>query len=139
MDVDAVIEQILTTYDVITVIGASTSLQKPAHYVPAHMQANGWRIIPVNPLADTVLGEPAYATLSEVPQPIGLVNVFRPSRAVPEIAREAIALGASALWLQLGIASVEGRTLCERAGLSYVEDRCLLVERQRLGLSAPMR
>lgn len=135
--IDDNVEKILATYNTITVVGASGSELKPAHYVPAHMQQHGWRIIPVNPLAQVVLGETAYPTLAEVPEQIGLVNVFRPSRATPEIAEQAVAAGATALWLQLGIASEEAREIAEAAGLLYVEDRCLIIEQRRLGVEAP--
>jgi hypothetical protein len=134
---DAIVEKILAAYGTITVVGASSSVQKPAHYVPAHMQQHGWRIIPVNPLATAILGERAYRTLADVPEQIGLVNVFRPSRATPEIAEQAVAAGATALWLQLGISSDEARAIAERAGLLYVEDRCLIIEQRRLGVDAP--
>jgi predicted CoA-binding protein len=134
---DVIVERILTTYDTITVVGASGAPAKAAHYVPAHMQQHGWRIIPVNPHADAILGEPVYRTLREVPGQIGLVNVFRPSRQTPDFARQAVAAGATALWLQLGIASPEARAIAEEAGLHYVEDRCLIIERRRLQLRAP--
>jgi predicted CoA-binding protein len=101
------------------------------------MQRHGWRIVPVNPHADEILGEPVYRTLADVPGPIGLVDVFRPSRQTPDVARQAVAAGATALWLQLGIASAEARDIATRAGLLYVEDRCLIIEQRRLGLSAP--
>ena len=136
-DTDALVEQILTSYDTITVVGASVAPAKAAHYVPAHMQQHGWRIVPVNPHADQILGEPVYRTLAEVPGPVGLVDVFRPSRQTPDVARQAVAAGATALWLQLGIASAEARDIATRAGLLYVEDRCLIIEQRRLGLSAP--
>jgi predicted CoA-binding protein len=136
-DVDALVEQILRTYDTVTVVGASNNVTKPAHYVPAHMQEHGWRIIAVNPTADLVLGQPAYPTLADVPEQVGLVDVFRPSAATPDIARQAVAAGASALWLQLHIASAEAREIAESAGLLYVEDRCLIIEQQRLQLNAP--
>jgi hypothetical protein len=136
-DTDAVVEQILTSYDTITVVGASAAPAKAAHYVPAHMQRHGWRIVPVNPHADQILGEPVYRTLADVPGPVGLVDVFRPSRQTPDMARQAVAAGATALWLQLGIASAEARDIATRAGLLYVEDRCLIIEQRRLGLSAP--
>ena len=136
---DAIVEQILTTYDTITVVGASAAPVKAAHYVPAHMQQFGWRIIPVNLREREILGEPAYRTLADVPEQVGLVDVFRPSRATPDIARQAVAAGATALWLQLGIASAESRAIAEQAGLLYVEDRCLIIEQRRLGLRAPAR
>jgi predicted CoA-binding protein len=136
-DADVVVEQILTTYQAITVVGASEDPTKPAHYVPAHMQRHGWRIIPVNPEGTEILGEPVYRTLAEIPEPVGLVDVFRRSAATPDVARQAVAVGASALWLQLGIASEEARAIAEGAGLLYVEDRCLIIEQRRLGIEAP--
>lgn len=134
---DDVVEQILSKYDTITVVGASADPAKAAHTVPAHMQNHGWRIIPVNPKADELFGEPVYRTLAEIPEQIGLVDVFRPSDQTAEIARQAVAAGATALWLQLGIASAEAREIAENAGLLYVEDRCLIIEQRRLGVSAP--
>jgi predicted CoA-binding protein len=134
---DAIVERILTRYDAITVVGASRAPVKAAHSVPAHMQRHGWRIIPVNPYADQILGEPAYRTLADVPGRPGLVDVFRPSGQTPDIARQAVAAGATALWLQLGIASAEARAIAVDAGLLYVEDRCLVIEQRRLNLNAP--
>jgi uncharacterized protein len=136
-DTDAIVEHILTTYDTITVVGASTAPAKAAQSVPAHMQRHGWRIIPVNPHADLILGEPVYRTLQDVPEQVGLVDVFRPSAQTADVARQAVAAGATALWLQLGIASAQARHIAEGAGLLYVEDRCLLIEQRRLGLDAP--
>jgi predicted CoA-binding protein len=133
-----IIERILTTYDTIAVVGASGNREKPAHYVPAHMQHFGWRVIPINPTSEAILGEPAYPTLADVPEQIGLIDVFRPSASTPDIARQAVAAGATALWLQLGIASDEARSIATDSGLLYVENRCILVEQRRLGLSAPL-
>lgn len=134
---DDVVEQMLSKYDTITVVGASADPAKAAHTVPAHMQNHGWRIIPVNPQADELFGEPVYRTLGDIPEQIGLVDVFRPADQTAEIARQAVAAGATALWLQLGIASAEAREIAENAGLLYVEDRCLVIEQRRLGVSAP--
>ncbi len=134
---DEVVERILTTYDTITVVGASASPSKAANGVPALMQRHGWRIIPVNPRGGQIIGERAYPTLVEVPEQVGLVDVFRPSAQTPDIARQAVAVGATALWLQLGIASDEARVVAESAGLLYVENRCMAIERRRLGLDAP--
>jgi len=137
VDTDAMVEQILTTYDTIAVVGASRRPAKAAHYVPAHMQQRGWRIIPVNPHAAEILGERAYRTLADIPERLGLVDVFRPARDTPDIARQAVAAGASALWLQLGIVSRQARAIAQDAGLLYIEDRCLIIEQRRLGLDAP--
>jgi predicted CoA-binding protein len=136
-DTDALVEHLLRTYGTITVVGASADPVKAAHSVPAHMQQHGWRIIPVNPHADEILGEPVYRSLDEIPEPIGLVDVFRPSPATPEVARQAVESGATALWLQLGIRSEESRAIAESAGLLYVENRCLIIEQRRLRLDAP--
>jgi uncharacterized protein len=136
-DQDAIVERILTSYDTITVVGASGHAAKAAHTVPAHMQRHGWRVIPVNPYAEEILGEPVYRMIGDIPEQVGLVDVFRPSAQTPDIARQAVAAGATALWLQLGIASAEARAIAESAGLLYVEDRCLIVEQRRLGLEAP--
>jgi uncharacterized protein len=138
-ETDAIVEHILTTYDTITVVGASTVAEKAAQSVPAHMQRHGWRIVPVNPHADLILGERVYRTLADVPEQVGLVDVFRPSAQTAEIARQAVAAGATAIWLQLGITSAEARQIAEGAGLLYVEDRCLFIEQRRLGLDAPPR
>lgn len=134
---DDLVERILTTYDVITVVGASADQVKPANRVPALMQRHGWRIVPVNPRGGWILGEQAYPTLAEVPGQVRLVDVFRPPEQTPDIARQAVAAGATALWLQLGIASARARAIAESAGLLYVENRCLAIEQRRLGLDAP--
>jgi uncharacterized protein len=138
-DTDAIVERILTTYDTITVVGASATDTKAAHSVPAYMQRRGWRIIPVNPHAGKILGEQAYRTVGDVPEQVGLVDVFRPAWQAADIALQAVAAGATALWLQLGIASIGARAIAEGAGLLYVEDRCLVIEQRRLGLEAPRR
>jgi hypothetical protein len=137
VDTDELVEKILRTYDTITVVGASDAPEKAAHYVPVHMQGHGWRIVPVNPRGGTIVGEPAYATLADVPGQPEFVDVFRPSGQTPDVVRQAVAAGASAVWLQLHIESDEARRIAEDAGLLYVENRCLIIEQRRLGLDAP--
>ena len=134
---DSIVEEILRRYHTITVVGASNATHKAAHYVPEHMQEHGWRIIPVNPTSTRILGESVYPTLADVPEQVGLVDVFRPAESAPDIARQAVAAGASALWLQLGIASAEARDIADAASLLYVENRCLIIEQRRLRLDAP--
>jgi hypothetical protein len=136
-DTDAIVEEILAGYDTITVVGASADPAKAANRVPAVMQRHGWRIVPVNPRGGLILGEPAHPTLAAVGAGVGLVDVFRPSAQAPDVARQAVAAGATALWLQLGIASDEARVIAEGAGLLYVQNRCLSIERRRLALDAP--
>jgi uncharacterized protein len=132
-------ERLLRTYDTIAVVGASRDPGKEAHAIPRQMRRHGWRIIPVNPYADQLFGEKAYPTLADVPEPLGLVNVFRPSADAAEVVRQAIAAGATAVWLQLGIVSAEARALADAAGVAYVENCCLAVERARYALSANSR
>ena len=129
----------MTGYDTITVVGVSNAPFKAAHSVPAHMQQHGWRIIPVNPHADPIFGQPVYRTLADVPEQVGLVDVFRPSGQTPDIVRQAVAAGATALWLQLGIASAESRGHRRGRRPAHVQDRCLIIEQRRLGLEAPGR
>jgi uncharacterized protein len=121
----------LRDFDTIAVVGLSTDPTKAAHSVPAAMQAYGWNIIPVNPHADRLLGRPAYQRLADVPDEIDVVNVFRPSAEAADVARQAVEVGAKGLWLQLGIVSAEARRIATDAGLLYVEDRCIAVERAR--------
>ena len=130
-DTKAILEQSTT----IAVVGASRFHDKEAHTVPAEMQAAGFRIIPVNPHADELFGEPVYRRLEDIPEPVDLVDVFRPSEETPEVVRAAVKIRAKAVWLQLGIASDESRRIAEEAGVDYVEDRCLAVERRRYGIT----
>jgi uncharacterized protein len=138
-NVDALVERLLRTHDTIAVVGASRDSGKAAHQIPLRMQQMGWRIIPVNPYVDALFGEKAYPTLADVPEPLCLVDVFRPSTDAPDVARQAVAAGATALWLQLGIVSQEAREIAAAAGIDYVENRCLAVERAKLDLHAPVR
>jgi predicted CoA-binding protein len=118
---------ILEASTVIAVVGASRDPNKAGGSVPFGLQRRGFRIIPINPYADTLFGERVYRTLAEVPEKIDLVDVFRPAADAPEIARQAVAVGAKALWLQLDIRSAEARRIAEEAGLAYVEDECTAV------------
>ena len=119
--------EILEDATTIAVVGASRDPNKAGGSVPAGLQARGFRIIPINPFADTLFGERVYRSLSEVPVKIDLVDVFRPAADAPEIARQAVAVGAKALWLQLDIRSDEARRIAEAASLDYVEDECTAV------------
>lgn len=119
--------EVLERATTIAVVGASRDPNKAGGSVPAGLQQRGFRIIPINPFADTLFGERVYRSLSEVPVEIDIVDVFRPAADAPEIARQAVAVGAKALWLQLDIRSDEARRIAEGAGLDYVEDECTAV------------
>lgn len=126
--------EILTRFATIVVVGLSADPMRPSYRVSAYMQRQGYRIIPVNPHEREVLGEPCYPDLASVPGPVEFVNVFRRPEFCAQVAREAVAAGARALWLQEGIISPEARRIAEAAGLLYVEDRCVMVEHRRHGL-----
>src|SRR2546425_7879867 len=119
--------EVLRAARTIAVVGASRDPRKAGGSVPAGLQQRGFRIIPINPFADELFGERVYRSLVEVPEPVDLVDVFRPAADAPEIARQAVAIGAQALWLQLGIRSEEARRIAEAGGLEYVEDQCTAV------------
>jgi predicted CoA-binding protein len=119
--------EVLASARTIAVVGASRDSRKAGGSVPEGLQRRGFRIIPINPYADELFGERVYRTLADVPDRIDLVDVFRPAADAPEIARQAVAVGAKALWLQLDIRSVEARRIAESAGLDYVEDECTAV------------
>jgi predicted CoA-binding protein len=117
-------DEILAAARTIAVVGASRDPDKAGGSVPEGLQRRGFRIIPINPYADTLFGEKVYRSLLEVPVEIDLVDVFRPPAEAPEIARQAAQIGAKALWLQEDIRSPEARAIAEAAGMDYVEDEC---------------
>jgi uncharacterized protein len=134
---DALRERLLRIYadaNTIAVVGASANESKPAHEIPRYLQSQGYRIIPVNPRGGTILGEPVAESLAEIEGPVDVVDVFRPAEEGPEIARQAIAIGARVLWLQLGIESQEARRIAEAAGLTVVMNRCMGYTHGLLGL-----
>ena len=126
---------VLQRSSTVAVVGASTDPRKPSNHVPRQLQEAGFVVIPVHPDAHAILGTQAYASLADVPVPIDVVQVFRPAEEAPAIAREAVAVGAKTLWLQLGIRSREARAIAEAAGLGFVEDRCMGAERRRYGIT----
>lgn len=126
---------ILDAATTVAVVGMSTNPNKSAYGIPAALQSAGFRVIPVNPSADEILGEKAYPSLEAIEDPVDVVDVFRPADEAPGIARAAVAIGAKALWLQKGITSDEARAVAEDSGLAYVEDLCMGVERSRYGIT----
>jgi predicted CoA-binding protein len=125
------IRAVLHTARVIAIVGLSSNVLRPSHFVGFYLQRHGYRIVPVNPRETAVLGERSYGSLLEVPFPVDVVDVFRAPSAVPAIAAEAAQIGAKALWLQFGVISLEGARLASEAGLQVVMDRCLKVEHAR--------
>ena len=120
--------EILRDARTIALVGASPRADRPSHGVMRYLLAQGYDVIPVRPLdCDEVLGIPCVPTLADIGRPVDLVDVFRRPEHTPAHAREAVEMGAGALWLQLGIVSAESRRVAEEAGLDYVEDLCTAV------------
>jgi predicted CoA-binding protein len=109
----------------IAVVGASGDATKPAHTIPRYLQRQGFRIIPVNPKGGEILGEKVYERLEDIPEPVDVVDVFRPSEETPDVARDAVRIGAKVLWLQEGISSEEADRIATEGGLKVVMDRCM--------------
>jgi predicted CoA-binding protein len=129
--VDAVVRRMLEGKR-IAVIGLSDDPTRPSHGVASYLRSAGKEIIPVNPNCATVMGLRSYAALEDVPGKIDVVDVFRRAEHCPEIVRSAIKLGIKGVWLQSGIRSDEARDLATRAGIDYVQDRCMMVEHRHL-------
>jgi uncharacterized protein len=118
----------------IAVVGASGDERKPAHTIPRYLQRQGYRIIPVNPKGGEILGEKVYDRLEDVPESIDVVDVFRPSAETPDVARDAVKVGARVLWLQEGIESEEAERIASEGGLKVVMNRCMGQTHYQLGL-----
>jgi len=125
------IQRVIHAAKPIAIVGLSKNQMRSSHFVGFYLRRHGYRVIPVNPRESEVFGEPSYKALTDVPGHVDVVNVFRAPDAVPGIAEEAVAIGASTLWCQFTVVSEEGARIAERGGLSVVMDRCLKVEHAR--------
>lgn len=128
--------ELLTGSRTIAVVGFSNDPSKPSHRAPMELVRRGWNVIPVNPTVTEVAGMKSYPTLADIPVPVDIVNVFRPSAEAGAIAAQAAAIGAKALWLQKGITSTEARDIAASAGMAFVEDQCAGATAAQLGLFA---
>jgi len=126
------IAELLKSARTIAVVGLSNKTWRPSYGVSAYMQKAGYRIIPVNPQEQEVLGEKAYPTLEAIPERVDIVNVFRRSEFVPEIVEAAVRIGARAVWLQEGVVHEQAAERARQAGLMVIQDRCILKEHRRL-------
>ena len=131
---DDELKQIYADTKTIAVVGASNDEKKPGHSIPAYLQSQGYKIIPVNPRGGEIFGEQVRASLADIDEPIDLVDVFRPSEETPEIARQAVEVGAKVLWLQTGISSDEAERIAREGGLTVVMNTCMGATHRRLGL-----
>ena len=131
------IKSILESYRTVAVVGLSRNPAKDSHIVAKYLQSVGYRIIPVNPFVDQILGKTAYKSLLEVPKTIDIVGIFRPSKDVPAIVEQAIPIknkvGApKVIWIQLGIVNEEAARRAKEAGFTVVMNRCMMIEHKRL-------
>jgi predicted CoA-binding protein len=125
------IQRVLHHTKTIAIVGLSNNPLRASYFVGYYMQRHGYRVIPVNPRETEILGETSYPSLRDVPEKIDVVNVFRAPSALPGIARDAVAIGATTLWCQFGVINLEGAQIAEEGGLTVVMDRCLKVEHAR--------
>ncbi|MGB7183712.1 MAG: CoA-binding protein [Burkholderiaceae bacterium] len=126
------LRRILATNRTIAVVGLSGDWSRPSYFASKFMQEHGYRIIPVNPRYDSILGEVCYPSLTDIPVPVDMVDVFRKTEDVFPIAEQAVQIGARCLWQQLGVINHEASALVVSKGLDAVEDRCVKIEFARL-------
>lgn len=127
------IREILGGARTIAVVGLSTEKTKASNMVASYLQDEGYRIVPIHPKADEILGEKAYPSLRDVPIPIDVVDIFRPAAEAPGIVDDAIAIHAKAVWMQLRLANLAAASKAEAAGLKVVADKCIKMEHGRFG------
>jgi predicted CoA-binding protein len=133
MTIDSLtLRRILTACRTIAVVGLSSEWHRPSYFAAKYMQQHGYRIVPVNPRYDEVLGERCYLSLTDIPRAVDMVDVFRRTEDVLPIAEQTIAIGAKCLWQQLGVQNLEADALARAAGLDSVMDRCVKIEHARL-------
>ena len=125
------IQRVLHSAGTIAIVGLSGNELRASNFVGYYLQRHGYRVIPVNPRESRILGETSYPSLRDVPEHIDVVNVFRAPDALPDIARDAVAVGAGALWCQFGVINAEGNRIARDGGLTVIVDRCLKIEHAR--------
>lgn len=123
--------EMLRRYKTIAMVGLSANPFRPSHFAAIYLLAAGYNVIPVNPREQEILGRVCYPSLSAIPEPIGIVDIFRDPAAVPPIVEEAIAVGAKVIWMQLGVVHEEAALRARQAGLQVVMDRCIKIEHAR--------
>jgi len=126
------LRRILGSARTLAVVGLSADWYRPSHFAAQYMQAKGYRVIPVNPRYESILGERCYARLEDIPVPVDIVDVFRRTEDVAPIADSAIRIGARCLWQQIGVKSLEADAKVRAAGMDSVMDRCVKIEHARL-------
>jgi hypothetical protein len=124
-------QRVLYNAKTVAIVGLSPNELRASYFVGYYLKRHGYRVIPVNPRETEILGEPSVKSLADVPVPVDVVNVFRAPDALPEIARDAVAIHAGALWCQFGVINAEGARIADAGGVAVIMDRCLKVEHAR--------
>ena len=125
------LKRILNEYKTIAVVGLSAKWNRPSHFAAKYMKEHGYKIIPVNPVYEEILGERCYPTLLDIPEPVEIVDIFRRKEDIPPIVEDAIKIGAKVVWMQLTIEHEEAAALARKAGLEVVMNRCVKIEHGR--------
>ena len=125
------IQRVLHAAKTIAIVGLSSNELRASYFVGYYLRRHGYTVIPVNPRESEILGQKCYPSLQDVPEPVDIVNVFRAPDALPQIARDAVAIGAGTLWCQFGVINEEGARIAEDGGLTVIMDRCIKVEHAR--------
>lgn len=128
----AKLRRLLSEARTVAVVGLSSNGARDSYRVAEYLIQHGYRVIPVNPAVQSVLGEKSYPDLESIPEPVDVVDLFRRPEYVPDIAAQAISIGAKALWLQLGVRNGESARMAKEAGLTVIQDACIKVEHSRL-------
>ncbi len=126
------LKRILDTYSTIAIVGLSDKVHRPSYFVGKYLADHGYTVIPVNPSISEVLGQKSYASLEQIPVPVDIVNCFRRSEQMEELAKSAVQINAKVLWMQLGVINDKARALAESHGIEVVMDRCTKIEHARL-------
>jgi len=132
---DSEARQVLEETSTIAVVGLSAKPERPSNSIARYLLMQGYKVIPVNPMLDEVLGLKSFPDLRSIPEPVDLVDIFRRSDHVPPIVEQAVEIGAKAVWMQTGVMNAEAAGRAEAAGLFVVMNRCIMVEHQRLGIA----
>jgi len=125
------LKRILNEYKTIAVVGLSAKWNRPSHFAAKYMKEHGYKIIPVNPVYEEILGERCYPTLLDIPEPVDIVDIFRRKEDIPPIVEDAIKIGAKVVWMQLTLEHEEAAALARKAGLEVVMNRCVKIEHGR--------
>jgi uncharacterized protein len=125
------IQRVLHSARTIAIVGLSTNELRASYFVGYYLKRHGYRVIPVNPRETEILGEKCYAHLTDIGEPVDIVNVFRAPNALPQIAQDTVAIGAGAMWCQFGVINEEGARIAEEGGVTVIMDRCIKVEHAR--------